>query len=296
MIRWDVPLVLCSRLSVSWSSFRVCRVALHTAGELQLWRHGGDHGIFGHTAGRCGEDPHSGQTVPLEHRRRHSLHLHGAFSRSVKLLVYVSLHVHTRKWSPVKGYVNSVTLCYIIFPAPSPPPGAWSGRVFPRGRTQISAAYPDGCHGLDCVRTADGSHGPEILSRSIRSRMPFEGILIYSFLWLNAAPGTNRAFRDNEQHLLLWQKAGVCVWVRVRLLLIVCAFCICWRVLLKWWCHTWWYLVWTITPCCEVNVFLRLTTDYLPWVIAATYKKKKKQQQLLSANVFETNRTLSKQV
>lgn len=95
--------------SVSSSSFRGCCVALHTAGELQLWGHGRYHGIFGHTAGWCGEDPHSDQTIPLEHNRRHSLHLRGVFLRSIKFVVYVSLHVHTRMWSLIKGCINSVT-------------------------------------------------------------------------------------------------------------------------------------------------------------------------------------------
>lgn len=41
--------------------------------------------------------------------------------------------------------------------------GTRPGRLFPRGRTQVVATHPDGRHGLDCLRAADGSNGPQIL-------------------------------------------------------------------------------------------------------------------------------------
>lgn len=43
------------------------------------------------------------------------------------------------------------------------PSGARPGRVFQRRRPQVSAAHPDGRHGLDSLRAADGSNGPQIL-------------------------------------------------------------------------------------------------------------------------------------
>lgn len=55
--------------------------ALRPTGQLQLWSCCRHPGVAGHAACRCGEDSHSSQPVPLEHRRRCALHLHGVCAR-----------------------------------------------------------------------------------------------------------------------------------------------------------------------------------------------------------------------
>lgn len=59
------------------------------------------------------------------------------------------------------------------------PSGTRPGRVFPRGRAQVVATHPDGRHGLDCLRAADGSNGPQILrsDKLKRSAAETKGVL-----------------------------------------------------------------------------------------------------------------------
>lgn len=57
------------------SSLRGDFVSLHPLGELQQWGGGRCHGVAGHAACRCGEDPHPSQPSSLEHNRRYSVHL-----------------------------------------------------------------------------------------------------------------------------------------------------------------------------------------------------------------------------
>lgn len=40
---------------------------------------------------------------------------------------------------------------------------AWIERVLSRSSSSFSEENPHGCHGLDCVRAADGTHGTEVL-------------------------------------------------------------------------------------------------------------------------------------
>lgn len=52
-------------------------LSLFSVGQLQLWSRGRSHGVAGHSACRRGENPHSGQPIPVQHGRRCPAHLHG---------------------------------------------------------------------------------------------------------------------------------------------------------------------------------------------------------------------------
>lgn len=135
------------------SSCRGGVVGLLATGQLQLRGRGWDHGLVGHSACRRGQDPHPDQTVALEHGGRRPLHLHGAyvFSRHPGLcFLYVAgKRLHFKSHMVLRSSVL--------------PSGARPGRVLQRRRPQVSATHPDGRHGLDSLRAADGSNGPQIL-------------------------------------------------------------------------------------------------------------------------------------
>lgn len=65
--------------------------------------------------------------------------------------------------SQLSGGLLSRHRCADLPPGLSSPSGARRRGVFPRGRPSVSAPHPDGGYGLDCLRAADGSDGPQIL-------------------------------------------------------------------------------------------------------------------------------------
>lgn len=267
---------------VSPSSFRGCHVALHTAGELQLWSHGRYHGIFSHAAGWCGEDPHSDQAIPLEHHRRHSLHLHGVLLRSIKLLVYVSLHVHIRKWSLIKGYVNRVTLYWHFLHCSLPQEhgvgGFFRGAVPRSLRRTLMAAMAWTVYEQLMARMGLKSWGASgwtwMKQTDIRGNIDIQLSV------------TERSTRDKQSFSRQWtalivmeETRWINVWNKVRLLLLCVGACfvncLCLLYLLVWSFKMMmmpylWYLVWTMTPCCEVPCCERFSSSHY-WLFTPSY-------------------------
>lgn len=73
----------------------------------------------------------------------------------VRSTSWVVFPVCGRKWPHFKSHV--------VLRLSALPSGARPGRVFQRRRPQVSATHPDGRHGLDSLRAADGSNGPQVL-------------------------------------------------------------------------------------------------------------------------------------
>lgn len=249
-------------------------IGLRPTGELQLWSGGRRHGVPGNAACGRGEDPHSSQPVPLEHSRCCSLHLHGACSLHTCRFHWEALLMR-RMWH---GYrANIILSCPALFS----PSGARHGRVFSRGCTQVSPAHSNGRYGLDCIWTADGSNGPQILKSN--QAEPWEGEEetwgyndLSSYLSLLQDEKGAAEFLDSEPALA--EEPGgegcVCVWVCVRVLFLFkclwkCA-CVCRCVRFRLWCYTWHTChSWTGLTLPDVNFFfllLFLSGHPEPWL------------------------------
>lgn len=140
------------------------------------------------------------------------------------------------------------------FPALSSAPGTWHGRLLSWSGTQVSTAHFDGCYGLDCVRAADGSNGPQILKSITLNCNETEWMKEWHSPQKGASWWHTSTMSENGESVFVCVYIHTLESVRVGWYLIVFAFCVC-RCEYKITALSLTRLVWSDTLCCEVNSF-----------------------------------------